>query len=105
MAVVDQSATILTPGSRSRFGVDSACGPGQHLNGNDMRNSTTPAYATTVLWSARIHTVAIAAVAVRAVFNWRVLVFPPALIPIAAVLFLFHAYLRSDEQDRHAVGQ
>ena len=56
-------------------------------------------------WERLGATMAIAAVAVGAVFNWRVLVFPPALIPIAAVLFLFYAYLRNAAQQTAAAGR
>jgi hypothetical protein len=36
----------------------------------------------------------IVAVAIGAVFNWQLVVFPYAIIPVAAVLFLVSSYLR-----------
>ena len=44
-------------------------------------------------WERLGPTFALVAVARGAVLNWKVLIFPGTLIPIAAVLFLWHSYL------------
>jgi hypothetical protein len=46
-------------------------------------------------WERFGATITIIAVAIGAVLNWKVLLFPGTLIPIAAVLFLWHSYLRN----------
>ncbi len=45
--------------------------------------------------------VTLTAIAIGATLNWRVLLFPGILIPIAAVLFLLHSYLRNSESRHH----
>jgi hypothetical protein len=50
--------------------------------------------------------VAIVAVALGAVLNWRVLMFPITLIPVTAILFLIHSALQtSQRQTPAALGQ
>ena len=45
-------------------------------------------------WETLGATATLFAVAIGAFLNWRVLLFPATLIPIAAVLFLIHAFLK-----------
>jgi len=47
---------------------------------------------------------ALVGVAAGAVFNWRVLLFPTALIPLAAVLFVVYACLRLGSHCRGELG-
>jgi len=50
--------------------------------------------ATALKWERSGATLALIAVAIGAVLNWKVLLFPAILIPVAAVLFLVHSHLR-----------
>lgn len=48
-------------------------------------------------WERLGAAVSLVSVAVGAMFNGKILSFPPALIPLAAALFLIHSCLRGEE--------
>jgi hypothetical protein len=50
--------------------------------------------AAALKWERSGATLALIAVTIGAVLNWKVLLFPATLIPITATLFLMHSYLR-----------
>jgi hypothetical protein len=51
-------------------------------------------------WERLGATLTLIAVAIGAVLNWRILLFPSMLIPATAVLFLVHAQLRNARENR-----
>lgn len=54
--------------------------------------------AVALRWERPGAIITLIAVALGALFNWRVLLFPGTLIPMAAVLFLFVSSRRNGEQ-------
>jgi hypothetical protein len=55
-------------------------------------------------WERVGATIALTAVAIGAVMNWKVLLFPGTLIPITAALFLLHSYLQYTARRNHAAA-
>jgi hypothetical protein len=59
----------------------------------------------TFKWERMGAMVTLTAIAIGTTLNWRVLLFPGILIPINAVLFLLHSYLRHSESRRHDMAR
>jgi hypothetical protein len=55
-------------------------------------------------WELVGATITLVATLIAAVVNWRVLAFPPALIPLAAILFLLCWWMKRARMDKRASG-
>jgi hypothetical protein len=55
-------------------------------------------------WERSGAMVSLTSIAIGATLNWKVLLFPGILIPIAAVLFLLHSYLRHSRCRHHTMA-